>query len=700
MICDKVRNILMYIPCQIVDSSLESEDSRGHFRNFCCNPCSGHRHHYASEQRRSSASSRRNQSVEIEDPEHAFSRHRAAVIAGHRFLSNWDLQNIAPPLPQLAPPPLPPRRLSSFFPPMEPMLPISTQPPPSSRKGSGESRGQNETYSNCTPPPPSCSKRKDSSQKVLPPLPSLAAAPPPPTPSQQALQTPRPSTTSIACPYLSPIDVAATSWEWDFGESETLRTRNPWASSSSGPESGATDRVNIWGDPPVVKKGLLMQQREKMWSRWKERYFILTRDYLHCFRRLRNVYRFQITLSAMGQFIYKLRLANVEEIRWEARRNGNGSRIALSITHEPRILLRTSDDNTEALHHWYSLLQECICMSKIRRQAIRLFNSSSEEESTSSPHTNRSTVEYPQNGSNNSHSTYTVDTSATSGSSQTDILEIYRKVGSLNRHKHNSEHGQPLPPHLHNKPRLSSTTCGFYLHERPQHPHPSLVELPQRAQTQLNKRFPLPALESESDDMEDEIHDILQGLPKRCANPTREMEESSSSQGTATVSKRGNVTEEESPYGNGRSPPIIINHDDTPPPRCESRVTLRDFVKTPWRSSSACVMMMRQEPPTSSSASPNTMILRELRESNAENSSRLSAFPLPSRRPAIPTIQRPMSSFSRPPPHGVFGGRKVLPTPWMKNPTLQIGKGAAFSRSNVIMCPSKLSEDVTFLRRV
>ncbi|ODM94452.1 hypothetical protein Ocin01_12225 [Orchesella cincta] len=361
----------MYIPCQIVDtSSLESQATTGQFQAFCCPPCCSprHHHHHAAEQRRISAASRRSQAVEIEDPEHAFSRHRAAVIAGHRFLSNWDLQNIAPPLPQLAPPPLPPRRLSSFFPPMEPMLP----PAQPSRKGSRESRGQNENHSNCTPPLPS--KRKNSSSQTFPPpLPSITA-PPVPTPSQQALQTPRPSTTSIACPYLSPIDVAATSWEWDFGDTETLRTRNPWGSDSSGHESGATDKVNIWGDPPVVKKGLLMQQREKMWSRWKERYFILTRDYLHCFRRLRNVYRLQITLSAMGQFIYKLRLANVEEIRWEARKNGNGSRIALTITHEPRILLRTSDDNTEALHHWYSLLQECICMSKIKtNKAKRLF---------------------------------------------------------------------------------------------------------------------------------------------------------------------------------------------------------------------------------------------------------------------------------------------------------------------------------------
>nr|CAD7261072.1 unnamed protein product [Timema shepardi] len=35
----------------------------------------------------------------------------------------------------------------------------------------------------------------------------------------------------------------------------------------------------------AIKKGLLWQQRDRIFSRWKERYFILTRDYLHCFKR-------------------------------------------------------------------------------------------------------------------------------------------------------------------------------------------------------------------------------------------------------------------------------------------------------------------------------------------------------------------------------------------------------------------------------
>ena len=35
----------------------------------------------------------------------------------------------------------------------------------------------------------------------------------------------------------------------------------------------------------TVRKGLLWQQRDKIFSQWKERYFILTPDYLQCFKK-------------------------------------------------------------------------------------------------------------------------------------------------------------------------------------------------------------------------------------------------------------------------------------------------------------------------------------------------------------------------------------------------------------------------------
>lgn len=62
------------------------------------------------------------------------------------------------------------------------------------------------------------------------------------------------------------------------------------------------------GDVSTVKKGVLCTQEdhykfhEKIFNRWKKRYFILTTDYLVCFRRS----TFRVGSSEMGEFLYKV----------------------------------------------------------------------------------------------------------------------------------------------------------------------------------------------------------------------------------------------------------------------------------------------------------------------------------------------------------------------------------------------------------
>ena len=53
-------------------------------------------------------------------------------------------------------------------------------------------------------------------------------------------------------------------------------------------------------DDGVLKKGLLWQQKDKLFSRWKERYFILTKDYFHCFKKATS------RITEMGGFIFKV----------------------------------------------------------------------------------------------------------------------------------------------------------------------------------------------------------------------------------------------------------------------------------------------------------------------------------------------------------------------------------------------------------
>ena len=52
-----------------------------------------------------------------------------------------------------------------------------------------------------------------------------------------------------------------------------------------------------------LRKGLLWQQRDKLFSQWKERYFILTSDYLQCFKKGTSSSR----ITEMGEFIFKVR---------------------------------------------------------------------------------------------------------------------------------------------------------------------------------------------------------------------------------------------------------------------------------------------------------------------------------------------------------------------------------------------------------
>ena len=54
-----------------------------------------------------------------------------------------------------------------------------------------------------------------------------------------------------------------------------------------------------------LKKGILWQQRDKIFSRWKDRFFVLTNDYLQCFKKGSS------RITEMGGFIYGLRLSEV-----------------------------------------------------------------------------------------------------------------------------------------------------------------------------------------------------------------------------------------------------------------------------------------------------------------------------------------------------------------------------------------------------
>ncbi|GAB6028416.1 hypothetical protein CHUAL_002576 [Chamberlinius hualienensis] len=110
----------------------------------------------------------------------------------------------------------------------------------------------------------------------------------------------------------------------------------------------------------AVKKGLLWIQRDKLFSRWNERYFILTKDYLACFKKSSK-----IASSDMGGFIFKLSLADVDGIEWIEKKDYG--MVAIMCPMEGRFFLRAKSGSDE----WLQVLKEAISQSKVRREALR-----------------------------------------------------------------------------------------------------------------------------------------------------------------------------------------------------------------------------------------------------------------------------------------------------------------------------------------
>ncbi|CAG0885683.1 unnamed protein product [Darwinula stevensoni] len=110
----------------------------------------------------------------------------------------------------------------------------------------------------------------------------------------------------------------------------------------------------------VMRKGVLSMQRDRLMSRWQERFFILVPDYLACFKRKKH------TGSDMGAFQFKLSLVDIEAV---GSVDCSNNTLVLGIRNEGRIVLR--DTNLSSLHEWKKSLDEAVANSKSRRQALR-----------------------------------------------------------------------------------------------------------------------------------------------------------------------------------------------------------------------------------------------------------------------------------------------------------------------------------------
>ncbi|XP_037958493.1 uncharacterized protein LOC119687982 [Teleopsis dalmanni] len=123
-------------------------------------------------------------------------------------------------------------------------------------------------------------------------------------------------------------------------------------------------RIPVASMTGPIKRGLLWQQRDRLFSRWKERYIMLTRKYLHIFKKITSIKK--LYLYFLHFFLFQVKLVDVEKVEWLNRRSY--SAIGLLLGREGRVLLRCDD----GLEDWYELLEECTLTSKERRRALKI----------------------------------------------------------------------------------------------------------------------------------------------------------------------------------------------------------------------------------------------------------------------------------------------------------------------------------------
>jgi len=89
--------------------------------------------------------------------------------------------------------------------------------------------------------------------------------------------------------------------------------------------------------------------------RWKERFFLLTKDYLHCFKTELK------TSTEMGAFITKVKLSDVEDVCLLTKKGY--LTISLSHVKDGRVFLRRHD----GIKEWYSMIKAYVHESRKRR---------------------------------------------------------------------------------------------------------------------------------------------------------------------------------------------------------------------------------------------------------------------------------------------------------------------------------------------
>jgi len=104
--------------------------------------------------------------------------------------------------------------------------------------------------------------------------------------------------------------------------------------------------------PSPLLKGLVWQQGSGIFSRWRERFLVLTKDCIRCHKKSSS------SCSEYGALLFTLSLVLVSEVRYVERRG------YLTLVLEGAGLGRTYFRRTEDLREWGDLIRSCVVKKK------------------------------------------------------------------------------------------------------------------------------------------------------------------------------------------------------------------------------------------------------------------------------------------------------------------------------------------------
>lgn len=152
--------------------------------------------------------------------------------------------------------------------------------------------------------------------------------------------------------------------ELDFSRSRPVVNHCPVINTVKSPSltDSSEHGSSLLGSDTCLRKGVMWVQQEKLFSRWKERFIILTSSYLHIFKKSTS------RLSDMGTFVNKIRLSEIESLKMEERKGY--LTLVLVTSRDSRLLLR----KTEGIKDWQRSIDQQLVKERQRHREMQSTN--------------------------------------------------------------------------------------------------------------------------------------------------------------------------------------------------------------------------------------------------------------------------------------------------------------------------------------